>query len=347
MSSRTAETTAQLQCIQKGGPFQIAYVPKPRIQSNQVLIRQRVVALNGLDWKQRDFGLFISRWPHVLGIEGAGVVEAVGSNVKHIKAGDEVTAWMAGQAHGNEWGGSYQEHVIMPAQYVAKKPKNITIEEAASLPICYVTAISAIYSLDLRIPITAIKPLSTSRREPKSILILGGSSSIGANAIQLLRLAYSSLPIFATSSASHHSHLLDLGATRLFDYRSRTLASDIKAASPEGHGVDMIIDCVSAGASDTTICECLDSAGSKKYAAVVSGIDVPVPDGVTKINVGGWSLIEMQGGEHVIPSITELIEEGKYKVPLPVKVVGHGLNEIQHVLDQVKTVTGTKLVVKL
>jgi NADPH:quinone reductase-like Zn-dependent oxidoreductase len=128
------ETTAQLQCMGKHGPFKIVSVPKPVIAPNEVLIRQRVIALNALDPKQRDSGIFIEHWPHVLGIEGAGVIEAVGSDVKNLEPGDEVTALQAGRAHGETWGGAFQEHVVMPACYVAKKPTNISLEEAASLP---------------------------------------------------------------------------------------------------------------------------------------------------------------------------------------------------------------------
>lgn len=134
MPSTLGETTSQLQCMQKGGPFQIVQVPKPSVKPDEVLIRQVAVALNGLDWKQRDFGLFVPRWPHVLGIEGAGVIEAVGSDVKHFKPGDEVTAWEVGIVNGDEWGGAYQGHLVVPEPYVAKKPRNISLEQAASLP---------------------------------------------------------------------------------------------------------------------------------------------------------------------------------------------------------------------
>jgi NADPH:quinone reductase-like Zn-dependent oxidoreductase len=134
MLSESTATFAQLQCMKHGGPFEIVQVPKPTtLAPDHVLIRQRVIALNGLDAKQRDFGILISRWPHVLGIEGAGIIEAVGADVTDLSPGDEVTAWMAGGAHGEEWGGSYQEYVVMPACYVAKKPNNISLEEAASL----------------------------------------------------------------------------------------------------------------------------------------------------------------------------------------------------------------------
>lgn len=134
MAVEVPKTTAQLQCLQKGGPFEIVQVPMPEPEPDQVLIRQRVIALNGLDQKQRDIGVLVEHWPHVLGIEGAGIIEAVGSNVVDLKPGDEVTAWAAGRAHNQPWGGSFQERIVVPASFVAKRPKNISLEEAASLP---------------------------------------------------------------------------------------------------------------------------------------------------------------------------------------------------------------------
>jgi NADPH:quinone reductase-like Zn-dependent oxidoreductase len=71
--------------------------PKPKPLPDRVVIRQQVIALNSLDYKQRDFGILISRWPHMLGIEGAGVIEAMGSDVSDLRSGDEVLAWMAGR----------------------------------------------------------------------------------------------------------------------------------------------------------------------------------------------------------------------------------------------------------
>ena len=136
MTSTTAESTAQLQCIQQGGPFKIVHVPKPTLTlaPREVLIRQRVIALNLFDIKQRDLGIYISRWPHVLGVEGAGVIETVGSEVRNLQPGDEVAAWDVGGGLEVSWGGAFQELVVVPAPFVAKKPKNISLEEAASLP---------------------------------------------------------------------------------------------------------------------------------------------------------------------------------------------------------------------
>lgn len=212
--------------------------------------------------------------------------------------------------------------------------------------ICYNTAVIAIYD-GLKVPLPFIPNTSLSENIPISVLILGGSSSVGANAISLLRLAYPSLPIFATSSPKHHSQLIKLGATKLFDYRSTTLVSDIKAASPASKGIDMIVDCVGSGLEQKEICDVFDPAQSKLYASVFTGVDVPVPQGITKRNISGWSINEVQGGKDIIPSITKLVEEGMLKVPLPVKVVGHGLDKLDNALDQLSSVSGEKLVVTI
>lgn len=134
MTSIKAETTAQLQCMQKGGPFKIVHVPKPTLAPEEVLIRQRVIALNLIDAKQRDLGILIPHWPRVLGTEGAGIIEAVGSDVRDLQPGDEVMGWVGSGAHEVAWGGAFQERVAVPVSFVAKKPKNISLEEAASLP---------------------------------------------------------------------------------------------------------------------------------------------------------------------------------------------------------------------
>ena len=212
--------------------------------------------------------------------------------------------------------------------------------------ICFVTAVCAIVN-SLKIPLPFLQAMSIEGQPPSSILVLGGSSATGAAAIQLLRKAYSLLPILTTSSVKHHPRLKDLGATYTIDYNSPSVVADIKATSPGAAGVDVIIDCVSAGVSQTDITNVLDPTGSKRYAAVVTGAPVPLSEGVNKVDVSAWSVFDMQGSKQLIPSLTKLVEEGTYRVPLPVRVVGHGLEELPIVLDEVKTVSGEKVIVTL
>ena len=72
-----------------------------------------------------------------------------------------------------------------------------------------------------------------------------------------------------------------------------------------------------------------------------------MPDGVSRSDIDGWSLLKMQGGKSILPALTELVEQGKYKLPVSVRVVGHGLEEIPKVMDEVLKVSREKLVVKL
>ena len=189
--------------------------------------------------------------------------------------------------------------------------------------------------------------LSIEGQAPVSILVLGGSSATGAAAIELLRTAYPSLPILATSSTKHHQRLRDLGATYVVDYKSTSVVAAIKAATPRSVGVDVIFDCVSAGASQTDICDVLDPTGSKKYAAVITGVSVTVPKGVEHFDVSMSSVLDMQGGKQVFPILGKLVEDGVYKLPIPVRIVGHGLDKLADVLDEVMAVSGEKMVVTL
>ena len=212
--------------------------------------------------------------------------------------------------------------------------------------ICFATAVSAIAG-SLKISLPFLPGMSTKERAPSSVLVLGGSSATGAAVVQLLRIAHPSLPILATSSAKHIARVQGLGATQVVDYKSPSVVADIRNASPGAAGVDVIVDCVSAGASQTDISDVLDSAGSRRYAAVVSSVRVSVPEGVNRLDFGAWSVVEMPGGKQLIPSLTKLVEEGTYRVPLPVRVVGHGLGELPDVLDEVKTASGEKVVLTL
>lgn len=199
----------------------------------------------------------------------------------------------------------------------------------------------------LNVPLPFLPEISTSGITPTSVLILGGSSATGTAAMQLLRLAYPDLPILATGSPRHHVHISSRGATKLFDYHSPTVVSDIKNASPGGKGVDMIIDCVSAGASQTDICDVLDPAGSRKYANLMTGVEVPVPQNVAKSDIIGTSLVKIPGKESVIPALTELAQTGKYKVPVPIRVIGHGLEQLPPIMDEVKNVSCEKVIITL
>jgi NADPH:quinone reductase-like Zn-dependent oxidoreductase len=125
-----SNTIIQYQALEKGGAFTLATVPKPHPEANDVCIRVKAVALNPLDWNMYSRGAMVQDWPATFGLDGAGVVESVGSDVTAFHPGDEVFSLcgIGGKTAG------FQELVTVPQHFVSKKPSALKFEEVVSLP---------------------------------------------------------------------------------------------------------------------------------------------------------------------------------------------------------------------
>jgi len=307
------------------------------------MVRLKAIAINPADCKMIDQGLRITSWPLVPGMDGAGVVEAVGHDVTRVAAGDEVVAMFTP----GDRGGSFQDLAVVSEMMVAKKPGTWSFEDAASLGVCYFTAVTAL-AVGLGTPLPFLKDGPTTGIVPSSVLILGGSSALGAATIRLLRIAVPDCMILATSSPKHHRYILDvLGAQEAFDRNSAALVMDIKSASPRGQGVDAIIDTVGAGATENHIFEAFDSSGPKRYAQVWTGDEeIEAPSGVDSVMFRARDASQLQGGGNIMLALETLLKEGKYKLPLPVHKVGRGFDGLQKGLELMRRgVSGEKLVV--
>lgn len=147
---------------------------------------------------------------------------------------------------------------------------------------------------------------------------------------------------------SHHSRLTSLGATRAFDRNFDDLIKDIKQASPDGHGVQMILDAVGGAAARPDVFDSLSTSSARKYAEVFQGMPTEVPEGVEGLQVFGNEIFNLPGGKEALPTLAKLIESGEYKLPVPVSVVGTGFEAIGKGLEELKKgVSGSKLVVTL
>ncbi|KAK0718479.1 putative alcohol dehydrogenase [Lasiosphaeria miniovina] len=294
----------------KGGPFQLATAPYPTPGLDEVCIRSRAVGLNPLDWKNLYYGEMVKTWPEVFGIDAAGVVEVVGANVTALKAGDAVVS-LAG--HGGR-AGAFQDVTTVPAHFASKKPTAWTFEQAASVP----------------------------------VLIVGGSSGVGSSAVQLLRLALPSATILTTNSPKHNAHVAGLGATTCIDRSNPKLVEAVKAASPDGKGVDAIIDAVAGAAGEPDLFDVLRKDGPRLYSQVFTGDKIAVPEGVVGTPVFGRMTFQTPGGMNAMSKLVDLVDEGTFKLPLQVQVVGKGLDGIGPGLEKLKAgVSGTKYVVSL
>jgi NADPH2:quinone reductase len=159
-----------------GGPdvLKIDQVPDPTIQGKtEILVRLRAAGVNPIDTKLRQRGTFYpDRMPAILGCDGAGVVEAVGSAVRKFQPGDEVY-FCNGGIGGHP--GNYAEWAIVDEAFVARKPKSLSFVEAAAAPLVLITAWEALYDR---------AQLQAGQRA----LIHAGVGGVGHVAVQLAKL---------------------------------------------------------------------------------------------------------------------------------------------------------------
>lgn len=124
-----SKTSLQYHTPKQGASFTAASVSRPTPGPNEICIRTKAVALNGLDWKSRDSGVMVQSWPAVLGMDTAGFVDSVGASFKDSQPGDEVFSLCGHDIRA----GAFQEIIMFTSKLLAKKLDSLTFEEAASL----------------------------------------------------------------------------------------------------------------------------------------------------------------------------------------------------------------------
>src|SRR5499426_447310 len=180
-----------------GGPFILTEAELPMIAAGQVLVRIKASGVNPLDTKIRAGNAAHAhvQLPAVLGMDLAGVVETVGPDVAAFKPGDEVYG-MAGGVGGLQ--GSLATFIAVDADLLAIKPANLSMREAAALPLVFITAWEGLVD---RAQVAA----------GWKILVHGGGGGVGQVAIQVAR-AFGA-QVFATDSESKRANIEQLGAT--------------------------------------------------------------------------------------------------------------------------------------
>jgi len=177
-------------------------VPDPEMREDDVLVEINAVGVNPLDSKIRDgdFKLFLKyRLPLILGNEFAGVVVRVGSRVRRFKPGDEVY----GRPDTNRIG-SFAQLIAVSEDDLAIKPKNLTMEEAASIPLVGLTAWQVLIE-------------KANLKKGQKVLIHAGSGGVGTFAIQLAK--HVGATVATTTSTANIDFVKSLGADIVIDYK--------------------------------------------------------------------------------------------------------------------------------
>jgi NADPH:quinone reductase-like Zn-dependent oxidoreductase len=164
-------------------------IPKPA--ADEVLIRIRAGSFNPIDYKIRQ-GRFGGDLPIVLGHDAAGVIAEVGKNVGRLRVGDEVWAYLGGVCSN----GAYAEYVAVPHDFVTVRPRILSIEEAASVPVVGLTANQSI----------RLKGKPTPNH---SVFVAGGAGGLGSAAIQILQMIGVEKVVTTSGREASHRYIVD------------------------------------------------------------------------------------------------------------------------------------------
>ncbi|MGO7389823.1 NADP-dependent oxidoreductase [Rhizobium ruizarguesonis] len=188
----------------KKGALRLANLPEPELQDNDLLVRIQATTVNLLDSKVRDgeFKLILPyRPPFILGHDVAGTVVKIGPGVRRFKVGDEVYARPRDHRIG-----TFAEFIAIDQSDVALKPNNLSMTEAASIPLVGLTAWQAL------VEVGKVKP-------GQKVFIQAGSGGVGTFAIQLAK--HLGATVATTTSAGNAELARSLGADVVIDYKTQ------------------------------------------------------------------------------------------------------------------------------
>ncbi|MFE4660175.1 NADP-dependent oxidoreductase [Streptomyces hydrogenans] len=209
-----------------GGPEVLEYgeLPDPKVGPDEVLVRVRAAAVNPVDWKaQAGYldGMIDAVFPVVPGWDVSGVVVRPGVSVTEWAEGDEVMGYVREDflAHG-----TFAEYVAAPVRTLARKPRNLSFEEAAALPLAGLTAYQALRT-------------ALSVREGETVLVLAAAGGVGSMAVQIAR--HLGCRVLGAVRESGRERVTALGGEPvLFD--EQTFTREVRELAPQG--VDAVLD---------------------------------------------------------------------------------------------------------
>ena len=359
----------------KNARLEVGPAPYTPPGDDQLVVRNRAVAVNPVDWIVQVEGLGY-RWldyPTVLGSDVAGEVVEVGRAVTRFAVGDRVLghAVSTDKDSNRAAEGGFQEYTVVLERLACPIPDAMPFEDAAVLPLAVSTAASGLFQTDqlaLRHPSADATPTG------QTLLVWGGSTSVGSNAIQLAVAA--GYEVITTASPHNAEHATSLGAALVFDhssptvvpdviaaFRGRTLAGAIAFGTTSGDAcVRIVAECegnrfVAMASPAVSFADLASGHRLSTYARLLrrmvrSNVALQVRarrDGVRTRFIWGTSLKTNEVSTLVYRDfLPDALASGRYVATPPPVVVGTGLSDCQHALDVHRQgVSAAKVVVTL
>jgi len=225
----------------------------------EIRIRHHACGLNFIDVYQRT-GLYANPLPLLLGMEGAGIVEAVGEGVTHLQAGDRA-------AYASNPPGSYSEARVMPAKNVVRLPEGIAFDTAAGMML---KGLTAQYLLKKTLPVEGLQP-------GDFVLFHAAAGGVGLIACQWARAL--GLQLIGTAGGAAKCALaLEHGAAHAIDYTREDFVARVKAITG-GKGVKVVYDSIGKDTFERSL-DCLRPFGLMASFGNASGPVAPIAPGM-------------------------------------------------------------------
>ena len=300
-------TMQAIQLQNYGGPdvLVLQQAPRPEPNADQVLIRLKAAGVNPADWKMRA-GLYKQfmqlNFPWTPGLDGSGIVEAVGSNVTALKEGDEVYGIVSG---------GYAEYALALASDVQPKPASLTFEQAAALPVGALTAWGAV--------------IDTANVEAgQRVLVHGAAGGVGGYAVQLAR--WKGAQVTGTASAKNLKYVRFLGAEDVIDYNTTRFETVL-------HDLNVVIDTVGGDLPERSF-QVLRPGGVFVTVAARLPEDVGKAQNIRAVNAGRASsdklkqISELVEAKQLRPEVGEVFPFAEARQAQELSQTGHGRGRI-------------------
>lgn len=321
---------------QHGGPevLELIELPTPEPRAQEVRVRVKAVALNHLDiWVRKGWPGLKLPLPHVLGSDVAGVIDALGIEVTGLNVGDEVVVnpgvscgacekCLSGndvlcrryQIIGEDLAGGYAEFVCVPRQNILPKPRALSFEQAACLPLTFLTA------WHMLVGRAQLQPGET-------VLIHAAGSGVGSAAVQIAKVIGAKV-IATASTQAKLDKAKALGADLLINYTTHDFLDEVKKFTNRKL-VDVVFEHVGASTWEKSIA-CLPKGGRLVTCGATTGHDVQID--LRTLFYKSISLLgSTMGSKAELFRVMELVERGRFVpvldrvLPLEKAAEGHAL----------------------
>src|SRR2546425_5501354 len=278
-----------IRLLEYGGQLVFNDIPTPTIARDEILVKIKSTAVNHLDLVEASGTarqILPIDLPWIPGHEFSGVVEQIGSDVAAYAPGDAVFG-TTGSVPGSDPGGmgAYAEYLAVKPAAIAKKPSNLSFEEAASVPVASQTAWQGIFT-------------HGHLEKGQTILIHGGAGGVGAYAVQLA--SHAGATVIVTASGDNEAYLKSLGASRVIDYRKAQFEKVLREK------VDLVFDLIGGDTQERSFLVL------KEGGHLVSATQPVSQEETARHRVSG-AMMRLAPSGDLLGRVGRLLEEGKIR----------------------------------